>query len=70
MQNKAKLRNKYFSIRKKKYFEIKPGFFNPLIKIIKKRSKKSTINLSSYYPASFEVNTLQIFQTYIINELK
>ena len=40
MQNKAKLRKKYFSIRKKNYFEIKPSFFNPLIKIIKKKFKK------------------------------
>ena len=70
MQNKAKLRKKYFSIRKKNYFEIKPSFFNPLIKIIKKRPKKNIINLSNYYPASFEVDTLQIFQTHIINELK
>ena len=70
MQNKAKLRKKYFSIRKKNYFEIKPSFFNPLIKIIKKRPKKNIINLSNYYPASFEVDTLKIFQTHIINELK
>ena len=70
MQNKDKLRKKYFSVRKKKYFEIKSSFFDPLIKIIKNKFKKSSINLSSYYPASFEVDALQIFQTPIINKLK
>ncbi len=40
MQNKVRLRKKYFSIRKKKYFDIKPSFFNPLIKLIKKKFKK------------------------------
>jgi len=70
MQSKDRLRKKYFLRRKKNYFDIKPNFFNPLIKIIKKKYKKNIINLSSYYPASFEVGTLQMFQTHIIDRLK
>jgi len=70
MQNKDRLRKKYFFIRKKKYFEIKPSFFNPLIRLIKKKYKKKYVHLSSYYPASFEVNTLKLLETSIINKLK
>ena len=40
MHNKIRLRKKYFSIRKRKYFEIKIDFFNPLVKLIKKNYKK------------------------------
>ena len=70
MQNKDRLRKKYFFARKKKYFEIKPSFFNPLIRLIKKKYKKKHVSLSSYYPASFEVNVLKLFETAIINKLK
>ena len=70
MQNKDQLRKKYFFIRKKKYFEINSNFFNPLIKLIKKRYKKKNINLSSYYPSSFEVNVLKLFDIKSINNIK
>ena len=70
MHNKDRLRKKYFFIRKKKYFEIKPSFFNPLIRLIKKKYKKKRISLSGYYPASFEVNALKLFEISIINKLK
>ena len=70
MRNKDILRKKYFFKRKKKYFEIKHSFFNPLIKLINKGYKKKIINLSSYYPASFEVNVLKLLETNIINKLK
>jgi 5-formyltetrahydrofolate cyclo-ligase len=60
---KDRLRKKYYLIRKKKYFDVKPNFFNPLIKLIKKINNKKIINLSSYYPSSFEVNTLKLFNT-------
>jgi len=70
MHNKDRLRKKYFFIRKKKYFEIKSSFFNPLIKLIKKKYKKRHVSLSSYYPASFEVNTLKLFETALINKLR
>ena len=70
MHNKDRLRKKYFFIRKKKYFEIKSSFFNPLIKLINKKYKKRHVNLSSYYPASFEVNTLKLFETGLIKKLR
>ena len=70
MHNKYRLRKKYFFIRRKKYFEIKSSFFNPLIKLIKKKYKKKYVNLSSYYPASFEANTLKLFETGFINKLR
>ena len=40
MQNKDRLRKKYFFIRKRKYFDIKPSFFNPLIQLINETYKK------------------------------
>ena len=70
MSNKDNLRKKYFLIRKKKYYNIKPSFFDPLIKLVKKEFKKNLISMSSYYPASYEVNTLKLFETSIISKLK
>jgi len=70
MQNKDQLRKKYFFIRKRKYIDIKTSFFNPLIQLIKKKYKKKYVSLSSYYPASFEVNTIRLFETKFINKLK
>ena len=70
MQNKVLLRKKYFSIRKKKYFDIKPTYFNPLIKLIKKKYYKKTISLSIYYPSSFEVNALKLFETNLKDRVK
>ena len=70
MHNKIRLRKKYFSIRKKKYFEIKNDFFNPLVKLIKRNYKKKYVSVSSYYPARFEVNTIKLFETKLINKLK
>ena len=62
MPNKDQLRKKFFSIRKKKYYEIKPNFFDPLIRILKSKVKKK-FNLSCYFPTSFEVNILKFFET-------
>ena len=70
MYNKNQLRKKYFSLRKKRYFDIKPSFFNPLIKLINKRYKKKKVNLSSYYPSSFEVNILKLFELDAITKMK
>ena len=63
MLNKKRLRQKFFFIRKKKYFDIKPTFFSPLNKMINKNYKNKNIKLSLYYPASFEVNVLRLFET-------
>ena len=50
MAVKEKLRKKFLKIRKRKYFEIKPNFFNPLISLVKKKLKRKKILLSLYYP--------------------
>ena len=70
MQSKERLRKKYFLRRKRNYFDIKPSFFNPLIKLIKKNYNKKNINLSNYYPASFEVNALKLFEKEMAKKLK
>ena len=70
MKNKDTIRKKFYSIRKKNYFEIKPNFFNSLIILLKKKYKKKIINLSIYYPSSFEVNVLKILEIKIINKMK
>ena len=62
MQEKDFLRKKYFSIRKKKYFEIEKTFFSPLTKLIKKKLYNKKINISIYYPASFELNALKLLE--------
>ena len=70
MQNKKIIRKKYYIYRKKKYFEIEHNFFNPLIKLIKKKYKNKYINLSSYYPASHEVNVTKLMDKDNVNEIK
>ena len=60
MQNKERLRKKYFSLRKKKYFDINPSFFKPLLKLIKNKYLKKSIYLSIYYPSSYEVNVIKL----------
>ena len=65
MQQKIAIRKKALVSRKKKYFEISPQFFKPLIKLLKRNS--STI-LSLYYPSNYEVNVLNLFQ--LIKKIK
>ena len=62
MQEKDLIRKKYFFLRKKKYFEIEKFFFSSFIKLIKKKFIKKKINLSIYYPASFELNVLKLLE--------
>ena len=69
MQNKKRLRDQYFKNRKIKYFEINSNFFKPLVKLIKKKFRKKNINLSSYFPASFEVNALKVLEINSLNKL-
>ena len=70
MGNKDSLRKKYYIIRKKKYYDIKPDFFNPLLKIIKTNYYKKHVKLSTYYPSSFEVNVLKLFEKKIQKNIK
>ena len=65
MQQKIAIRKKALVNRKKKYFEISPQFFYPLIKLLKRSS--STI-LSLYYPSNYEINVLNIFE--LIKKMK
>ncbi len=58
MQQKIRLRKKYFNLRKKKYFEINKDFFLPLVNLIKSNCKKKKLNIALYYPANFEVNII------------
>tara|TARA_B100000886_G_scaffold101865_1_gene67677 strand:- start:7038 stop:7589 length:552 start_codon:yes stop_codon:yes gene_type:complete len=62
MEKKESIRKKFFLIRKKKYFQVEVSFFYPLIDLLKKKIKDKKINISIYYPNSFEVNTLKIFE--------
>ena len=62
MQQKNQLRKKYFSLRKKKYYEINKTFFLPLLKLIKSSQKKKFIKLALYYPSNFEINVLKILE--------
>ncbi len=68
MLKKERLRKKFFSLRKKRYFEIKQSFFNPLVKLIKKKYKKKSVVVSSYYPSCYEVNVLKFFD--VVTNLK
>jgi len=62
MQEKIKLRKKYFLRRKKKYFDISTNFFKPLNVLMTKNFNKKNINVASYYPSFFEVDVLNIFK--------
>ena len=41
-----------------------------MVKLVKENYKEKSINISSYYPSSFEVNTLKLFEIKIIKDLK
>ena len=62
MGKKEIIRKFYFIKRKKKYFEIKENFFSPLIRLLKKKIKIKNINISLYYPNSYEVNVLKMVE--------
>ena len=70
MENKNRLRKKFFKIRKENYFTITPNFFNPLFNLIKRKYKRKYLNISSYYPSSYEVDTLSLFKTKISSKYK
>ena len=62
MLQKNILRKKYYSLRKKKYFEIKKFFFNPLVKLLKTRYNKKILKIAIYYPSNYETNILKILE--------
>ena len=62
MQEKIAIRKKALNNRKKKYFEITPQFFDPLINLLRKKKKNNKNNLSLYYPSNYEVNVLSLFK--------
>mgnify|MGYP001316886593 CR=1 FL=1 len=61
MLNKEFIRKKYLKKRKKNFFKINNKFFNPLIKLLKKKKLKKT-NIALYYPSSDELDILQILK--------
>ena len=62
MPQKAKLRKKYFNIRREKYRNIDKKFFFPLLKLIRKKIKKKPIRIALYYPSNFELNVLKVLE--------
>ena len=66
MQQKNKLRKKYFNLRKKRYFKINKNFFLPLIQILKKKNKKF-LKVGIYYPSNFEVHVLKMLENSFFN---
>jgi len=62
MKSKDQLRKKFYTLRKKKYFEVSSSYFSPLLSLLNNTLKKKPIYLSSYYPSNYEVDTLKIFE--------
>ena len=62
MQQKIKLRNKYFKLRKKNYRHIDKAFFLPLLKLIKFKLKKKLLRIAVYYPSNFELDVLKLLE--------
>ena len=69
MLNKDRLRKKFFSIRKRNYYDVNSNFFNPLSKLIKSQ-KKNNNYISIYYPSNYEVNCLKLFETNYLKKTK
>ena len=67
MDQKHKLRNKYFNLRNKKYYKIDRKFFSPLINLIKSNFKKRDLRLSLYFPSCFEIDALKILEHKYMN---
>ena len=62
MKKKGLLRKKFYLRRKKKYFSINVNFFNPLKDIVKKINHSRDMNISLYYPNSYEVDVFKILK--------
>ena len=61
MDKKRSIRKRYILKRQNNYFEIKENFFFPLIKLIKSKFQNKKLLISLYYPNSYELNILKIF---------
>ena len=59
MNKKNLVRKKFYSLRKKKYFEINKFFFTPFLNLIKSKFKKKNFKIALYYPSSFTTVTLK-----------
>ena len=68
MLNKELIRKKILNTRKKKYFKVKPSYFNPLINLLNNNFKYKNLLLSIYYPSNYEVDILSLFS--VINAKK
>jgi len=62
MQQKNKLRKKYFKLRKTNYHDIDKNFFLPFLKLIRLRLKKKFFKIALYYPSNFELNVLKLLE--------
>ena len=60
MQKKSSIRRKYFLKRKKQYFKVDEKFFTPVVKLLKKQNLNKKLNISIYYPVSYEIDILKI----------
>ena len=63
MDKKSLIRKKFYNLRKNKYFQINENFFAPLFNLMKEIDNKNKINVSIYYPSSYEVNVLKILDS-------
>ena len=62
MDNKKSIRRSFYLKRKKKYHEVSDNFFFFLKKNLEPRIKNKKKNISLYYPTSYELNILKIFE--------
>ena len=62
MQEKIAIRKKALENRKRKYFDINPDFFYPLLNFLKKNKYNRRYIISLYYPSNYEVNILNFFR--------
>ena len=60
MQKKSSIRRKYFLKRKKQYFKVDEKFFTPVVKLLKEQNLNKKLNISIYYPVSYEIDILKI----------
>ena len=62
MDDKKSIRRSFYLNTKKKYHEVSDNFFFFLKKNLEPRIKNKKKNISLYYPTSYELNILKIFE--------